>query len=1775
MANEFTGLKVKLVFSGTVEDADNAMKPIKEHYNKYPIKLTFGVNENTTKQQIQKDLNSIINSQIEIPKIKLSTTVDTSNLSKQLAAALEKITVDGGNVSGSKGNKFTADFLSDQIDVYIKRLQSYEASAPSLNGSEAYIDKLKTNIGDLNDAQESKDLDQMAQALSKVTGEMKLLTAERQRLSAETRQTRSNISNTTNLNSLKNEVDAYIESLKKIKVDPETLKKFQEFSNSILSSGDSVTKLRGDFYKLQYEAREAGKTTETLNNKLLRLFGEHWNTALIMAGVHAIQNAAQQIIINVSEIDAAMTELKKVTNETSQTYIDFLDKAETRAKSLGSTISNVVTATADFARLGYSLDEATSLADSAVIYKNVGDGIENITDASESIISTMKAFNIEAENSIAIVDKFNEVGNNYAISSRGVGEALQRSAAALAQAGNSLDESIGLIVAGNAVVQDPEVVGTALKTLTLRLTKTKTELEQMGESGDYAATSISELRDQIKAYTAAAGQEVDIMDGDSYKSTYDILVEISKVWDKLNNQDQQAILYMLGGARQANVVSSIISNIEDAQSAAETAMNSTGSAVAENEKYLDSIAGKAAQFQAAFQGLSTTLIDSGFIKWVIDLGTGAVETTNYLTELVGVFPALTTAISGILTLSNKDAGLFTLINPASYKELKNGYIDFIKYTNKLNSTFSDSTPLKSGITDYIKYLISAKSHTMALAAKQVALKATVTALNMAFTLFASYAVNLAVTGIISLVNAEKEQIETARDATTEYNNRQKSLEDHIDRINELKIALENETQTSEESTRAKEELASIQQTLVDTYGLEASKLDLVNGKLKDQLDLLNEISVADANKTLNENISAYKTAEDEMAKERDFVLGTISDSDAEMIDLAKQFADSGIKLNNIGDVDGKAVYEITLTANSTDAENIINEFSNAIRAKFGSDSEYLTSILSDALNSAKEINDSFADMNNTYQLLKIVTDTKNGYQDLYDTIGQRQAELSEAIAAGDKDRIDEIRKEISDGGDLFDQVGDISDDGLRIFFTNLLNGMIELANTSEDTSNAVKNSVNNIVESLDVETVNDQLKNLESTYKTLTTAVDEYNETGYFSIDTLQSLLSMGGDYLQYLQFENGQVSINQQALNMLAQSRLNDAKAKVYEQAIDIIKTFNDEAVAAEYLSGSLDDLAESRLKNAQAGFLESYSYMMSKGTDTQKKATAELTENVYSVISALDNQFAAIQSGSGAALGAASSSSKYTSALEEEKKALEAEKDALENSKDALEKKKDTYDSALSAINKLIDDEIDRLNELGQAEKEALEGQLDDLDKAHSAAIQIIDDQISKLEEQKDALDDYYQPMIDAIQDQIDALEEKNDQEERALALQKAQDAYERAKTQKTIRLYTHDKGFIWAADEDTIQEAQENLDQAQHDKEVADLEDQKKELEEALEAEKEKLQESIDAYEEYKKKWEEITSEYENAQNKQILIMLFGKEIEQQIIDQKGEAYEAFRDRYLAVQEQLTDLEAEIAANQERIEQLEQIKKAWADAADAYENEQNRLHAAQILGADWEKQILDGRVSTLNTFKDQYYKLQVDIANIADQIAAKTEEISRKAAEIEAAAQRAASAAASVGANIEKPPQFTIYGLDGTIRGYADSESQAKSMTRNGTTYYVKNYARGTRNAPGGLSNVDEIGPELIVRPRQGRFTILDPGDGVIPADMTNTLFKAATNPSQFMINQFSTIFRAFRGSKLASPQNDMPSLSIGDIYLSGVQDVNSLSDAIINKFPNIMLQKIKKR
>ena len=183
----------------------------------------------------------------------------------------------------------------------------------------------------------------------------------------------------------------------------------------------------------------------------------------------AVTGTVKAMYSNVAQMDSAMTELYKVTDNSDKEYADYSKGIKRTSMEIGATQTSLVQATATFARLGYNLQDSAELGKNAALFANVGDEGMTSEEAATDMVAVMKGFNIQAEDSLHIVDAFNKVGNEFAISSTGIGESLKRSGGALATANNSLEESIGLTVAANDAMQDPAATGTALKTIALRI----------------------------------------------------------------------------------------------------------------------------------------------------------------------------------------------------------------------------------------------------------------------------------------------------------------------------------------------------------------------------------------------------------------------------------------------------------------------------------------------------------------------------------------------------------------------------------------------------------------------------------------------------------------------------------------------------------------------------------------------------------------------------------------------------------------------------------------------------------------------------------------------------------------------------------------------------------------------------------------------------------------------------------------------------------------------------------------------------------------------------------------------------------------------------------------------------------------------------------------------------------------------------------------------------------------------------------------------------------
>ena len=228
----------------------------------------------------------------------------------------------------------------------------------------------------------------------------------------------------------------------------------------------------------------------------------------------------------------------------------------------------------------------------------------------------------------------NTIGNNYAISTSDLASSLTRSSAALVAAGNTMEEAVALTAAANTIIQDADSVGNALKTVSMRLRGTTTkELEAAGEETDGAVENVSKLYSKVKALTAVNGKAgISILGDDGkYLSTYEILTKIAERWEEITETgNDAALLELIAGKTRGSVVAALLQQPEILKDAYEDAFNADGSALAENEKYLDSIQGKIDKFNNAVQTMWSNTLDDEVVKLFVDLGTIFV---NWITDL--------------------------------------------------------------------------------------------------------------------------------------------------------------------------------------------------------------------------------------------------------------------------------------------------------------------------------------------------------------------------------------------------------------------------------------------------------------------------------------------------------------------------------------------------------------------------------------------------------------------------------------------------------------------------------------------------------------------------------------------------------------------------------------------------------------------------------------------------------------------------------------------------------------------------------------------------------------------------------------------------------------------------------------------------------------------------------------------------------------------------------------------------------------------------------------
>ena len=1010
-----------------------------------------------------------------------------------------------------------------------------------------------------------------------------------------------------------------------LKKDPGLNAQFQQLRENLngINNQMDLNKWTAQFSRFKSEVKAAGRNMQSLGDILKNNLGKvlQWvsATTLLFRAFRLLRSAITTVI----ELDTAMIDLQKVTKATTEQYHEFYMEANETAKALGATTEEIISQTAEWARLGYTLQDAQKLAKNSAIFEAISPDMD-ISTATDGLVSIIKAFDIDVEDSMdGIISKVNSVGNAFAVSNGDIVEALTRSSAAMAAANNTFDETVALATAAIEITRDAASVGNGLKTLSMRIRGYDEETEE------YSA-DVAELTGKIADLTKVASNNnrgvslFEVGDPDTYRSTYDILKEISTIWDELTDKNRAQLLEALFGKRQAQIGSAILSNFGQAEKAVKTMSESMGSAEAEMSKIEQSLEYKLNALKETWVSVSQNLFDTDGLAIVIDALTtlsGAIDT---LTEHTGLFGTVSLVV--LITQLNKlrstmslfKADVLPVVNAIKNSgKVMDGSAESTQfYAMKLMgldkqqqaaamSALNLSSAQKKQIVAMQNCIDAAQQYTIQeLAEKAASDKATASTLakNMAKATekrtteqitsammaeiltsknltaaqkaaimaaleqtaaneaqafswkavganakaaLAAMATNpmtwimLAVSGIMLLVQAwqkTKQAAEEARNAMNEAanaaNDRRDSLADLIKEYRELAKAGDFDSSARDTAKR-------IQQDITDLVGQQADNLDLVNGKLDDEIDKLDAIRLQ----------NAYEA--------RDTL-------DTKLRDAKSQF-EAGVDATGSGTnflgvvVDESSINQILQKIGYVNEawENVNGQISFGYAASEKNADEVLAMY--------KELQHILLN-NNEWQSL--ADDPWSGWigissQDILNNV-QKQIEFYQGIV----DEYNSAQQNFLENEAVIDlgetlKTTDIDSQGA---FDSYIQGikdsteyseaykdiLIDLAqNTFPEFSNAAQQATDDgsSVYVAHLEKLADVISGLRTEYDALKAAQEDMAGGGGLSADTIESLASAEENYLDYLYEENGVVKLNTEAWRENANAKMQSEMGEIQKE--------------------------------------------------------------------------------------------------------------------------------------------------------------------------------------------------------------------------------------------------------------------------------------------------------------------------------------------------------------------------------------------------------------------------------------------------------------------------------------------------------------------------------------------------------------------------------------------------------------------------------------------------
>ena len=307
----------------------------------------------------------------------------------------------------------------------------------------------------------------------------------------------------------------------------------------------------------------------------------------------------------------------------------------------------------------------------------------------------------------------------------------------------------------------------------------------------------------------------------------------------------------------------------------------------------------------------------------------------------------------------------------------------------------------------------------------------------------------------------EDAVNSASTAGQKFSENTSSLNEQISKVEELRESIASGVLSDEEAYNAKSQLLDIQNQLASTYGESASSIDLVNGKMEEQIALMQQLQVEDAKKTLNENKTGFDKIKSEMTKTRTSGIAQFNggSKDAEAVaEIAKNYVDKGLSLQK----DSTGAYTITFKGDVTQAESTLNSFMNDVQNRIdtvGDNNGILEGVIdstSSELSKFKGIIDEYGDDYNNFLQADLISKGvgEGSPAAILEDYKQAINDYNEALSSGDTSAIDRAKNS-------FDVMSSTIDGVLEKFpqYKTLFDEVGESLNTTAINTNNFQNAL--------------------------------------------------------------------------------------------------------------------------------------------------------------------------------------------------------------------------------------------------------------------------------------------------------------------------------------------------------------------------------------------------------------------------------------------------------------------------------------------------------------------------------------------------------------------------------------------------------------------------------------------------------------------------------------------------------------------------------------------